>query len=359
MHVGPNHKVHPIIFQCYKTLSVFMFGAVILGIRAARGTNDDTKTSEFTRWDLASAAAWIPSGLFTITSVPLCGVSMAMVINASTGCLLSFLVFWLVLGEKVKEHKIGEHEIYFAPLYLAAILCGMCGMVYAPKLKLSTEDRDEENVESGHKQKDQLLGDGDISPGQEKRKVGLGWQFFGVCAAILAGFFSALQYAVMTIGKHYEQDHALNLYNGEIGCRKDWATTCPPKLREQFDNFGSWPLSFGVGAVLNTSVFVIGLAIQERAKGRPLPSFHFNVMKGPGFIAGACWCLGFFFNTAAVMRGGNSIVMAQTLSVALVTSGLWGIFYYKELPWKNAVAWACFALWTLVFMVLLSMEKIS
>jgi hypothetical protein len=46
-------------------------------------------------------------------------------------------------------------------------------------------------------------------------------------------------------------------------------------------------------------------------------------MKVPGFVAGGCWCLGFFFNTAAVMRGGNSIVMAQQLSVALVTSGLW------------------------------------
>jgi hypothetical protein len=36
-----------------------------------------------------------------------------------------------------------------------------------------------------------------------------------------------------------------------------------------------------------------------------------------------------------------------------------GIFYYHELPWRNACAWGLCALWTLVFMVLLSFEKVS
>ena len=55
----------------------------------------------------------------------------------------------------------------------------------------------------------------------------------------------------------------------------------------------------------------------------------------------------------------SAVVMAQALSMTLVTSGLWGIFYYKEMPWKNACIWGLFALWTLVFMVLLGLEKVS
>jgi hypothetical protein len=260
-------KVHPIIFQCYKSFSVLVFGAIILGVRVAtdphaRNKADDAKAFEFTRWGLASAAAWIPSGLFTIMAVPLCGVSMTMVINASTGVLLSFLVFWLVFGEEVKEHRVGNYTIFFAPIYLVAILIGMCGMVYAPSFRLSIDDSVVGDEESGSSaQKDELLRPQDGSPGQDKRKkkVGLGWQFLGVCSSILAGFFSALQYAIMTIGKHYEQDHALNSHTGTIGCRKDWSSTCPPRLVEQFDSFGSWPLSFGLGAVMVTAAFLMGL----------------------------------------------------------------------------------------------------
>jgi hypothetical protein len=305
-------NVHPIIFQCYKTISVFFFGLTIVAIRAASGHKP---VYEFTKWGILSAAAWIPSGLFTITSVPLCGVGMAIVINASTAAVLSFLVFWLVFDEKVKQHEVGGKEIYFAPIFLAAIVMGMMGLVWAPKVKFSGGDDEDEQDE--YAQKEALL-DAPSKPKQTAKRT-----FLGICAAILAGFFSAMQYAVMTIGKHYEEDHALNHLTGKMGCRKDMKHSCPTKLVEQFDNFGSWLASFGFGAILVTSVFVMGLAIRETSAGRPMPSFQFQVMKVPGFIAGGCWCLGNFFNTAAVMRGGNSIVMAQQLSMTLITSGLW------------------------------------
>jgi glucose uptake protein GlcU len=337
-------NVHPIMFQCYKTISVFFFGLAIVAIRAASGHKP---VYEFTYWGIASAAAWIPSGLFTITSVPLCGVGMAIVINASTAAVLSFLVFWLVFDEKVKEHEVGGKEIYFAPIFLAAIVLGMAGLVFAPKLKLAPEDEEDE-----YAQKERLL-----EEDPSKKKPTARRMFMGICSAVLAGVFSATQYAVMTIGKHYEEDHATNTKTGKMGCRKHMKDDCPTKLVEQFDNFGSWLASFGFGAILVTSMFVIGLAVHEKQHGRSLPSFHFPVMKVPGFTAGACWCLGNFFNTAAVMRGGNSIVMAQQLSMTLITSGLWGIFYYKEMPWQNACAWGMCALWTLVFMVLLGLEK--
>ena len=96
-----------------------------------------THTTEFTWWGVVSAAAWIPSGIMTITSVPLLGVGMAIVVNAGTGAVLSFLIGWLVLSEELKHHTIGTSAPFLtAPIYLAAIIVGMVGLVFAPQAPL-------------------------------------------------------------------------------------------------------------------------------------------------------------------------------------------------------------------------------
>ena len=119
-------------------IGLTFFGIAILGIRAA--STHKGPLYVFTPWGIASAAAWIPSGLFTITSVPMCGVGMAIVINASTAAILSFLVFWLVFDEKVKEHTLDGHKIFFASIFLGAIILGMIGLVFAPKVKFSDDE---------------------------------------------------------------------------------------------------------------------------------------------------------------------------------------------------------------------------
>ena len=44
-------------------------------------------------------------------------------------------------------------------------------------------------------------------------------------------------------------------------------------------------------------------------------------------------------------------------TLQLITSGLWGIFYYKEMREWPAVVCGAFAVWTVVGMVLLGQEK--
>ena len=48
-----------------------------------------------------------------------------------------------------------------------------------------------------------------------------------------------------------------------------------------------------------------------------------------GSIAGLCWSIANFFGTLAVTRGGQAITMAQMQSVQLITSGAWGILWYR------------------------------
>ena len=73
---------------------------------------------------MVSAFAWVPSGLGTIFSVPIIGVGPTVVISCSTASLLSFLVFWLVIGEEVKKHEVHGVRLYYAPFYLGCIVVG-------------------------------------------------------------------------------------------------------------------------------------------------------------------------------------------------------------------------------------------
>jgi hypothetical protein len=51
--------------------------------------------------------------------------------------------------------------------------------------------------------------------------------------------------------------------------------------------------------------------------------------------------------------------MAQMQSLQLITSGLWGIFHYREIRGRAAVAWSAAAVWTIIFIVLLGQEKVK
>ena len=86
---------------------------------------------------------------------------------------------------------------------------------------------------------------------------------------------------------------------------------------------------------------------------------NFQVMKKPGAIAGLFWVLGNVFCTLAAVTGGNAIANAQMVAAMLITSGLWGILYYAEIRKGNAIVWGFFACLTLVFMVMLGLEKVG
>jgi hypothetical protein len=122
--------------------------------------------------------------------------------------------------------------------------------------------------------------------------------------------------------------------------------------------------SFGIGAALGSLFWLVLLHIYQRwcrrsDSGTSLTSFHLDVMAVPGTTAGLCWCVGNFFNTIAVMRGGNAIVMPELIVIQLLTSGAWGIVYYGEMNRRNALVWGAWAVWTTFFMVLLGLEKLE
>ena len=92
---------------------------------------------------------------------------------------------------------------------------------------------------------------------------------------------------------------------------------------EQFNTFGSWMVSFGIGAIgmVGFVISLVSVRPIQRSDGSGFkfagcPSFHFRVLGPPGcagVLAGSFWALGNFLITTAVELGGNAVIMAQSL----------------------------------------------
>ena len=177
----------------------------------------------------------------------------------------------------------------------------------------------------------------------------------------MTGIFSSVQYGAVTAGKGYEEK--------KFHCYKQ-PDKCPARLNQEFNDVGSWMVSFGIGAFAITLGILLILVcfrtimrfvVKSEAYSEdnlPLcPSLHWKVMKKPGIIAGTFWVLGNVFCTLAVVTGGNAIANAQMVASQLITSGLWGVFYYSEIRKGNAIVWGFFAFLTLATMILLGLRK--
>ena len=332
-------------------------------------------TFEFSWWGVASAAAWVPSGFCTITAVTQIGISLTICVSCASSAVLNFLVFWLVLGEKMKEHDIGGHTVYLAPVYLGLVCVGMIGLVYGPRCVKSSV-----SGAKVHAQRTDTLGDPLVLPEAAVANGGGGLSYVrlvsGVMVAFASGVFAAVQYAVVNVGKRMEkaQRHCADDASSPPPYPAAPASPLPPppppptsaclSMDEEFNNFGSWMISFGFGAALVTTVLLGAFAIASTRKslGVSFPSPQLRVMAVPGSIAGISWSIANFCGTAAAKiesnaSGGDAVAYVAMMCIQLVVSGLWGIFWYREVRGLQAVVWAVAALWTMVFMALLSLEK--
>lgn len=349
-------QVHPIIFQFYKSVWVFIMGWIFVLANVLRGSKP---IFAFTWFAILSAGSWIPSGFCCVFAVTKLGVGMALTIATGVNSVLSFFTFWLVLGERMKRYG-GANGFYLAPVYVACIVAGMVALISAPTACSSPQPGAEDDEtrlkkygdqgkpEAGTGMVDESLTAAMALSDKKGREDHLRFAA-GLAAAMLAGFLSAVQFGVVNIGKRYAQRT-----NGCAG----HVPSCPLEVQERFNNCGSWMASFGTGALAVNSLSVLGLWAMERRQGQPLSRFHWQALALPGNLAGFLWCVGNFFQLAAVVRGGSAVMMPANAAVTLVTSGLWGLIYYQEIKGLiRSALWMAAAAWTVIMIVLLSGEK--
>ena len=377
-------KPHPIVFQLYKSSVVFLTGFLWLIPRYFRWRDhhqDGEQLFVFNSWAVASAALWIPSGLATIWSVPIIGMGLQVAIAASASSVVSFLTFWLLFGTRMREHSCGDNCVYYlAPLYLFFTVSGMVCLVFSGQVaqclrqrccfsgtctrrRKDREGRDTTNAyfaaastEEEQQQKvvvtDELLDpmadeSSTDSTGSLRAADVVKWGL-GIGISMMGGISASGEFAVIQQGKKIEETSA--------GCAAS-NVTCPPALIEAWDTFGSWYVSFGIGALGVTLVLFL---IVSCFRGSMLP-LHWSVLRVAGVKAGLFWVVGNFGTTLAVVRGGNAVVLSQSLSAMIITSGLWGLVYYKEgdLSLLRRSVWFASAVFTVISMILLGTEKLS
>jgi glucose uptake protein GlcU len=136
-------------------------------------------------------------------------------------------------------------------------------------------------------------------------------------------------------------------------------------------NFGMWVLRYlymvrvlyrdqlrmgGGGGFAPVRPAVVPLLL---AAYHALPSFHLRVMWLPGGLAGLLWSIGNFFSLISVFYLGEGVgyPLVQT---SILISGLWGLFYYKEVTGlERRAKWFASSLLTICGILLLSYEHHS
>lgn len=169
----------------------------------------------------------------------------------------------------------------------------------------------------------------------------------GVMLAILSGLLNGAKYGVTSVGHH----HAMNA---------DMTPSQEDYVKSSFNVFESYMLSFGSGCALSTILmFGIFAIVQKGLRRQPLPSPQFPVMKKYGFAAGATWMASYMCLQMANNLGGSGAFGPAGNATSLITGGLWGLLYYREVKDIRRVAcWVVSAVWTIVFVILLTQELI-
>jgi hypothetical protein len=122
-------------------------------------------------------------------------------------------------------------------------------------------------------------------------------------------------------------------------------------------------LSFSIGSSLITLALWFFRYLYNVAKHKSmvkaytnLPSFHIRTMWLAGGTSGILWSIGNFFSLISVFYLGEGVgyPLVQT---SILVSGLWGIFYFKEITGKERISkWLLSSLMTIFGILLLSYE---
>jgi len=125
-------------------------------------------------------------------------------------------------------------------------------------------------------------------------------------------------------------------------------------------------ISFAIGAAIVTASFWILRCLfsiyttKSISLGyQALPSFHLNVMWLPGGLSGLVWSIGNFGSILAVSNLGQAIGLSLG-QAAMIVSGLWGIFWYKEIvDSRKIMLWFMSAIVTCLSITALCYEHIE
>ena len=134
--------------------------------------------------------------------------------------------------------------------------------------------------------------------------------------------------------------------------------------KEGFEG-AAYLVSYACGSmIVNTCMWIIYFLyllhqrrynFQEAVKA--LPEFHLDSLWGPGFLAGSLYSVANFGSILAVTYLGQGVGFSLC-QVQILVSGLWGIFFFKEIKGRETITkWVISACITVSGILFLTYEK--
>lgn len=358
--------VDPLVMQSYKSFMCFVTSWFVL-------LNNGQELS-FTYWGIVSGLFWVPAGTLYIYAVKNCGIATTQGIVSSSIVTVSFIWGHFIFHEPVQS----QMAAYIAVLI---VMTGLIGMSYfssyssipqealvvsrTPNIEglneTSDYDMHRNKVDPTHSflneiENFEIPHIGQITTSQQlssdrKRKVsdtydddttnGLlprrkySHRNLGRVAAFMCGVWGGS----CMIPMHYSNDNTHGL--GYVISFASGAIIVTILL---------WLLRFGYNVLVMRSVYTAYMS---------LPSFHLRVMWLPGTTAGTLWSIGNVGSIVACQRLGQAVGYSAS-QAALLVSGMWGIFFYKEVTNSSIIVkWFLSAMVTVVGIFLLGYVSVA
>mmetsp|Transcript_681 Transcript_681/g.1034 ORF Transcript_681/g.1034 Transcript_681/m.1034 type:complete len:386 (+) Transcript_681:66-1223(+) len=345
-------NIDPLVMQSYKTFMGFLTSWVVLLMG---------RPFSFTPWGIVSGMFWVPAGTATIYGIRNAGLAVTLGLGSSLIVLVSFVWGIFIFDEAVTS-------IVGACFGIVFMMIGLWGMSYysSPKVipAISHVKKHDEVITSWEyatlRQKEsdtyrtiedsqgpmQIIADVDSSHGHSKR-------VHGALNPTLT---------INVFGKRVTRRQmglACAVFNGVWG----GSIMVPMHFSSSKTGGLGFAISFGIGASLVTLLlwflrYFYCLYRTGSVSGAfgMLPSFHLRVMWLPGFTAGALWSIGNIASMVSVEYLGEGVGYSLVQS-ALLVSGLWGIFWFREVSgFWTIFKWFFAASFTLAGILFLSHE---
>jgi len=403
--VATSLDIDPLVMQSYKTAMCFITSWIFLLVRGEKFA--------FTPWGIVSGLFWVPGGVATIYAIKTAGLAIGIGVGSSFIVLVSFSWGIFFFDEHV-------HSRVQACSAVAFMLCGLVGMAYysaptvahaahthnrtanandgnvniddpyyhpirpedldflPPDAAFETDytsmdvetagDNDNDNDNNAdnnnvmadsdrHNESMEISNnpiiDGDDDDENEEDDDSLAQIVTGTTSLFFCWGYLRVQERILGI-------MAALLVTGIWG----GSIMVPMQFAPKIDKGLPYLTSFAIGATLVTlSLWLFRYlylchkhSYSVSTAYRALPSFHFSKMWPYGCTCGLLWSIGNFFSIVAVENLGEGVGYSASQASMLV-SGLWGIFYFKEIEGADAILkWYASASVTALGIVLLSYE---
>lgn len=375
-------NIDPLVMQSYKTGMCFVTSWLFLLVRGEAVT--------FTPWGIVSGLFWVPGGVATIYAIKTAGLAVGIGVGSSFIVLVSFTWGIFFFDEHV-------HSRYQACSAVACMLCGLAGMAYysAPTVahaehnSRQQQQRGTDDVYYQPVRPEDL----DFLPPTEAFESSADYTSMDVEQADQADNddidnptnTSNEEEAIVEIIEEDADDFGNETHAPTVtlfGCLKIqerilgilaalfitgiWggSVMVPMQFSPSDCNGLPYLTSFSIGASLVTLLLWLIRYLYLWHKHEycastaynALPSFHFRKMWPYGCTCGLLWSIGNFFSILAVENLGEGVGYSTTQASMLV-SGVWGIFYFREIEGTGAILkWNAAASVTVLGILLLSYE---